>query len=281
VLLSATDDAAEGGHLLPIHGVIESENQTVGGQLQLRQLLVAGRNNREMLGMTVDRLATAITPPAPVAIELVEPKVPLVRSGTMNLKIVAHRQEGFAAPIQVKMLYNPAGVSSRDTATIAENADQTTLALTANARAAVGDWPIVIVGSTQHEGRLQSFSTQICSLTIAEQFFELKFPQANIERGTNGKFIVGVNYKREFSQRATAHLMGLPSGVTAEPVEFGHGDEQLEFELTAAAGAAVGRHGGVNCRVTIVQDEEPITHILGSGRLRVDNPLEDALTAKE
>ena len=59
--------------------------------------LVLGQNNVTFWNRTVDRLAVAVTEEAPYSIEVVEPKVPLVRGGSMDLKVVAKRKEGFTA----------------------------------------------------------------------------------------------------------------------------------------------------------------------------------------
>ena len=49
------------------------------------------------------------TEEAPFTIEIVEPKVPLVRDGSMDLKVVATRKEGFTAPIASAHALQPAG----------------------------------------------------------------------------------------------------------------------------------------------------------------------------
>jgi len=53
-------------------------------------------------------------------INVVQPKVPLVQGGAMNLKVVAERKEGFKAPITLRMLWNPPGVGSQNEVVIPE-----------------------------------------------------------------------------------------------------------------------------------------------------------------
>ena len=60
----------------------------------------------------VDRAAVAVTEEVPFKISIVEPKVPLVQNGSMNLKIVAERKPGFKGPITIYPLFNPPGVGS-------------------------------------------------------------------------------------------------------------------------------------------------------------------------
>ena len=57
-------------------------------------------------------MATAVTAKLPFQIEVIEPKVPLVRNGSMELKVRATRDKDFKVPIAIRMLYNPAGVAS-------------------------------------------------------------------------------------------------------------------------------------------------------------------------
>ena len=54
----------------------------------------------------------------PFRLEIVQPKVPLVRSGTMNLKVVVHRDAGFDAPIYVQFPFTPPGVGAAGAITI-------------------------------------------------------------------------------------------------------------------------------------------------------------------
>ncbi len=41
----------------------------------------------------------AVTDKLPYHLEIVQPKVPLVRIGAMNLKVLVHRDNGFDAPL--------------------------------------------------------------------------------------------------------------------------------------------------------------------------------------
>src|SRR5262249_46931609 len=68
----------------------------------------------------VDRLAIAVVEDLPFKIEIIEPKVPLAQNGSMNLKIVAHREEGFNRPITIQLPFLPPGVGSAPSVTIAQ-----------------------------------------------------------------------------------------------------------------------------------------------------------------
>ena len=72
-----------------------------------------GLNNTPFHTHTTDRIAVAVTEAVPFSIEVVEPKAPVVQNGSMNLKIVAKRQNGFKGPITVYPLFTPPGVGHR------------------------------------------------------------------------------------------------------------------------------------------------------------------------
>ena len=55
------------------------------------------------------KAAVAVTEEVPFKIHIVEPKVPLVHNGSMNLKIVAERQDGFKGADHGLAAFQPAG----------------------------------------------------------------------------------------------------------------------------------------------------------------------------
>ncbi len=270
VLFEAADSARASAALVTLSGKITRESDSIDGQLEIRHRLVSGRNNVDMLSVTLDELATVVTDPVPVKLQIVEPQVPLVRSGSMKLRIQSIRESDFTGPITVTMLYNDNGVSSQGSAIIPEGQNEITLTLTASAGAQLGNWPIVVLGSGNLPGRRFQISTQVANLQIADSFFGLQFKQSNIEQGSSSTYSIGLSVKQPFEGNGTAELLGLPPGVTAEPVTFTSTDTTLAFSLQAADAARTGRFEGISCRLTIYAPEEPIVHVLGGGSLRVD-----------
>ncbi len=59
-------------------------------------------NNALYYACTVDKLAMAVIEPVPFKLELAQPKVPMVRNGSIQLKVIAHRDEGFDGPINLQ-----------------------------------------------------------------------------------------------------------------------------------------------------------------------------------
>src|SRR4029077_15937592 len=66
----------------------------------------------------------AVTEAVPFKVSIVEPKVPLVHGGSINLKIVAERAPGIKAAITVVPLYNPPGVGSSSSVVIPEGQNE-------------------------------------------------------------------------------------------------------------------------------------------------------------
>ncbi|MBV9124388.1 MAG: PPC domain-containing protein, partial [Planctomycetes bacterium] len=113
-----------------------------GGFRQTAELIIGDPGNSVYWRTEVDRLAVAVTEEAPFQVRLVEPKVPLVQNGSMNLKVVAERKPGFKAPINVQMVFNPPGVSSASSATIPEGKNDTDLTINAAGNAEARKWKI-------------------------------------------------------------------------------------------------------------------------------------------
>ncbi len=124
VLFSAKPDAKLAGSLATVTGKPVDEKLKVPCSFGQQSILVYGQNNVNVWSRTVDRLAVAVTEECPYTIEIVEPKVPLVRGGSMGLKVRAHRKPGFKAAIAVYLPWNPPGVGSAGGVAIPEGKDE-------------------------------------------------------------------------------------------------------------------------------------------------------------
>ena len=199
-------------------------------------------------------------------------KSPLARQGTKQLRITATRNEGFAEPIQVRLLDNPPGVSTQGQVTIPADQQEVTLTATANAKAPLGTAQIVAIGTTNKDGSAYELASQVVNLEVVKPLVAVKFPKAKVTRGESAPLVVGLECQQEFTGVATAELVGLPAGVTAAAVTFTHGASELPFTIAATDKARLGRAGGLVCRITIQPDTEPIIQMLGTGQVRVDEP---------
>ena len=285
VLLRAEPGTTLSGALVDVIGRSTDPKLNVEGHLEQITGLARGRNNILVWGHTAHRMATAVTAAAPFTIELVEPKAPLVRNGSAELKVVAQRNEGFTAPIRLRMLYDPPGVSSSRDIQIPEGKNEAAIPVTANGKAEVNAWRIAVLGEPvapddgqqnrrrRRRGTGVVVSTQLAQLEVAEPFVGFAFNKTAVERGQETDFVVKVEASKPFEGEATVELLGLPFEATAEPLKMTKDTSELAFKVKTTAKSPVGRHKSLLCRATIMVGEEQVIHNLGSGELRIDAPL--------
>ena len=280
VLFTAAADAAPAGALADVIGRSTDPNVAVEGRLKQRSMLIRGQNNSDVWGHDAQRMAAVLTDEIPFKIDLVQPKAPLVRNGSLDMKVVATRKEGFSGPITVGLIYNPAGVSSSANVQIPEGKNEASIPLTANANAAIGTWKMVAVGSAAHGGGKVEAATGFVDLSITDSFFKLALDKSAVEQGQTTKMLVKVEKVQDFAGNAKAELRGLPPGATAEPVEFSQDTEEITFTIVAAKDARVGKHTSIVALATLPYEGEVVTHTLGPTELRIDAPLPPKVAAK-
>ncbi|MBS0210674.1 MAG: PPC domain-containing protein [Planctomycetes bacterium] len=284
-LVSAADDAAIGGGLVDLTGQLKTKqgdkDVTIDGHLEQLSMMVRVNNNRVLFGRTETRMATAVIRPVPFHLEIVEPKVPLVRNGSMELKVRCVRDKDYKAPVTMRMVYNPPGVSSSGSAMINEGQTEGIMPLTASKDAQTGDWRIVVVGSAEVGGQRVEVATQMVVLKVEESFFTFAFKPMAVDQGKSTDFTIDVDVAREFAGKAKLELLGLPAEAKAEPIEFDAQAEKVTLKVDTTAKTPGGRHKSLMCRATVMQDGEPIIHMLGPAELRVDVPLVKKETEKK
>lgn len=269
VLFSAADDAAPAATLATVKAVHGEPGTTVASNFRQQTWLVRGANNVPVWSHFADRAAVSVNKKIPFRLKLVEPTAPLVRGGEKSVLVVAERDEGFTAPIGVRMLYNPPGVSSNASLAIAEGQTEVAIPMTADGGAVLRDWRLIVLGETNIDGRVVAASP-FATVTVAEPFIALTFATSAAVQGTSLDYAVAVEVRTPFEGQAKVELLGLPPGVTAEPLEFDAAAKEMVFKLQLAADARVGRHRQLFCRVTIQHKGEPVVHSIGTGELGVD-----------
>ena len=275
VLFEAAPEAAMAGALCELNGrCIDDEKTGIRGGFDLGvDLLVGNPGQSVYLTQRVDRLAVAVTEEAPFKLRIVEPKVPLVRNGSMGLKVVAERKEGFKAPIRLEMIFNPPGVSSQRGVTIAEAEASAVIGLNARGNAQVREWKIVVNGvATVGDGPIW-VATQLANLRVAEPYLTLQVQKTSAEQGQATEFFCKVTHIAKFEGEAQVQLLGLPHKVASESRKVTAETKELSFPVTIAKDSPAGRHRNVFCRVQIVENGEAIVHSTGRTELRIDKPL--------
>ena len=277
LLLSAAPGAVPAGALVDLIGRHAEPARAVEGHLRQRTSLVRGDNNREVVNYFSDRLAAAVAQPVPFHVEIVEPKVPLVQNGSMEMKVRVRREQGFKGPVNLRMLYNPPGVSTPSLVTMPEGQSEMLFPITADGGAVVRKWKIAILGDADPGNGSVVVSSQLANLEVAEPFFRFNFRPAAVDQGREADLAIKIEKKRDFSGTARVELLGLPNEVTAQTKEISKDSTELVFNLKTTSKSPAGQHRSLLCRAIVLAEGQPITHMLGGGELRIQPPLPKAV----
>lgn len=268
LLLSATPDAKLDGKLVNFVGKIK-DNPIVGTFNQRHQLLI-GRNNSVVYDYIANRAAVSVIKAKPCIFEIVQPRVPIVRNGSMELVVKLDRG-GFDADIPIRMLYNPPGIGSSGSINIKKGQDEAKIPLTANGSAAIGSWPVIVYASVAGV----EIASEPKNIEIADKFFNFNFPKTSTELGADADVIVEVEVARPFEGTCEIELVGIPAGVTcANPKQTIKNDtEQVAFAVKVDAKARVAQHKTLVARATITTPDGLIKQTQGTGALQIDKPI--------
>jgi Bacterial pre-peptidase C-terminal domain len=216
----------------------------------------------------------AVTQEAPFKITIVEPKVPLVHNGSMQLKIVAERKPDFKAPITIIPLYNPPGVGSASSVVIPEGQNEAYFTMNANGGAPVRKWKYVVMGNAATATGPIWVSSQLATIEIAPPYMGLTFERGAVEQGKETQIFVKISNTKPFAGNAKIKLIGLPAKVTtAAELEINKDTKEIPFPIKTEATAPAGIHRNLFCQITIMENGEPIVHNIGATELRIDVPL--------
>ena len=273
-LLVAKPDAPLGGRLARITAKPADPKVVVPpSEFSHVAELVTGANQVPFWTRTVDAFAVAVTEECPYQIEVVEPKVPIVRGGSMALKVKATRKEGFKAPIAISLPWNPPGISSQGGVSIPEGQNEATIAINADGAADLKTWKIVVNGASGVASGPIMVSSQLAKLSVAAPFVALTYQNAAVEQGKETDMVVKVAKQVDFPGEASVTLIGLPNKAVTDVKKITKDTGEVLFHIKTDAATPAGNHQNLFCQVIVTQEGEPIVHNIGSGALRVDVPL--------
>jgi hypothetical protein len=273
VLFTAKADAPVGGSLVSLAGKPADPKLVVPSEFSSTAALVLGQNNVIVWSRVVDKLAVAVAEECPYTIEIVEPKVPLVRGGSMGLKVRAIRKPGFKAAISVYLPWNPPGVGSAGGITIPEGQNDAVIPMNADGGAELRTWKIVVNGASGYASGPVMVSSQLANLTIAQPFLGLTFQAASVEQGKDVDMAIKVAKAVDYPGEAEVTLLGLPNKVTTDVKKMTKDTTDLVFHLKTDKVSPAGNHASLFCQVVVTEHGEPIVHNIGTGALRIDVPL--------
>ena len=276
VIFHATPEAAASGKLADIIGSVVDPNQPnlkVEGGVQQPIVLVRGQNQIPFWTENTSSLPVAVTEEAPFELSLVEPKVPLVRGGQMELKVIAKRKEGFKAAIKVDMLWMPPGLGASGSIAIAEGQNEAAIPMNAAGNAELASWKIAVRGESNAGNGNIMVCTPFANLRVADMYLTLAFEQAAVEQGKETEMVVHMTKQIDFPGVAKVNLIGLPNKAVTTTQDATHETKDIIFKITTDATTPAGNHANLFCQVIVTENGEPVIHNIGTGKLRVDVPL--------
>lgn len=272
VLLKAAPDAPIGGGLYDLLvKTTEGENPVVGKFVQTLDLVRGPQNGVEYYTRTHDKLPVSVVDPLPYSVTIDQPKVPIVRNGTLKLKVRAHRKEGYDKKITVRFPWLPPGISSPATMAFNEKATELEYELNANENAELNQWNLTVIAESDGGKGVAFTAAPFIKLSVEEPFVQIKLTMTTAKQGETAEMTAEVEHLRDFTGEAEVQLFGLPAHSTAQAAKLKPEMEALSFPIVTTEKTPVGQHKGIFCTAAIMKDGEPILHRLAMGSVfRVD-----------
>jgi len=275
MILSAAPDAPLAAALLDMRPKLADPKAppVTGRWLNNIEFVQGEPNNTPYVVSAQRRFPVAVVEELPFTIDLVPPTVPIVQSGTMNLKVKATRKEGFKAPITVRMLWNPPGISAPGTVAIPEGQNEIDYQLTCSGDAAANTWKIAVRGESDAGTGPIYTSSALTPITVAPPFLTMKMEMASIEQGKQGELFCKLEVAKPWEGKAKLTVFGLPAKTSTTELEISATDKEIRFPVTTAADSPVGKHQNLFCQAIITENGIPIPHTIGQGGIvRIDPP---------
>jgi hypothetical protein len=240
---------------------------------QSLELVTGGPGQSVYWTNEVNRLAVSVTEEVPYAIEIVEPKVPIVQNGAMQLKVIAKRKPGFTAPIAVYPIFNPPGVGTAAGATIPANGNETVLAMNAAPNAQVRKWKTAVIAVADVGKGPMWTSSQLATIEVAAPYVAVNMERAAVEQGKDTELFCKLQHLTPFEGKAKVQVLGLPHKVAAPVLEITKDTKEIAFKVTTDKTSPAGQHRNLFCQLTFVKNGEPIVAYSGGSELRIDVPV--------
>ncbi|MCC6508749.1 MAG: serine protease, partial [Pirellulaceae bacterium] len=275
LMIRAAADAPVDAALVDIKAQTTGNDLNITGHLDQRTMLVRGQNNADMWGHNADRASIAVCDESPFDIEVVQPKVPLVRNGASALIVKAKRKADFKEAIRLRVLYTPPGVSASGSVQVPADKDEVEIPITANGNAAIGSFPITVLARYRSgKGGDMSIASEFINLEITDSFFDFKFNKSVAEIGKPTTVGVGLTIKRPPEGDALIELVGLPAGVKLPEGAIKITPEMtaLNFPIEVAADAKPGQFKTLVCKAIITRPDGSIVQNQGTGEMQLDPP---------
>ena len=273
VMFEAAADAPIDGRLTNFHlQLADPQRQVVGNFGNLSDFMLGPPNNAVYVGCRVDKLAVSVVEKLPFSIELVQPKVPIVRNGQMQLKVLIQRDEGFNQPVQLQFPFRPPGIGTTNQIQVPAEKSEAYYPINANGSAQLGKWPVYVLGISNVGGPAYACS-KLIELEISQPFVTVAINRASVEQGQPLTLSGTVNKILDFEGQARVRLLGLPPEVIAPEATISAASTEVTFAATTTAKSPPGNHKGIICQVLLPQNGETVVSTAGSLELQIAKPI--------
>jgi hypothetical protein len=273
VLFEADAAAVPAGGLIELRGRWNDANQNLEGRfVNLADFANGEPNNTLYYGCSVNRLAMAVTKPAPFKVEIVPPQSPLVRDGTINLKIKITRDEGFIEPVYLQFPFRPPGVGTTYQINTEKGQTEIDYPLNANGAAQLGKWPVYVLAGSTVDGGLNWVSSQMAELEIADPFVRFASQRTACDQGQPAQVICNLEQLTPFEGEATVDLLGLPPNTSTTQMRFTKETTQLVFNVVTNDQCPLGQHKSLFCQLNIPLNGVQVLSVTGQTELQINKP---------
>ncbi|MFP6765139.1 MAG: peptidase, partial [Planctomycetaceae bacterium] len=273
VVFEAAADAPLNGGLFDFTAQHAENADITGGFGNVSDFIIGAPGQSRYYTKAVQRLPIAVVEEIPFKLDIVAPKVPIARNGSMKLKIVATKKEGWDETITIQLPFRPPGIGTSSSIQIPKGQTEGYYPLNANGSAAIGTWKVFVVGWANVGNGNGFASSDLTPLDISEPFVSLAMNRAACEQGQPTEIVCKVTIAKPFDEAATVRIFGLPNKAVTEPVQLTKDLQEIIFKVTTDKTTPAGRHKSVFAQITIPMNGEEIVHNVGGTELRVDKPL--------
>ena len=277
-VFEATAEAANSANLATVGvqtvGADDAAGRAIGGLRQVTELVFGQPNNATYRESVSDRLPIAVVEPVKIRIDVEQPTVPLVRRGSMDLRVRIVREQGFAGKVKLGFPFKPPGIGAPAVVEVSEADSEAVYPINATADAPVGEWQVVVLAAAKDKDDPSGWVSSLpITIRVAEPLIELTAAKAVAEPGQETRIVCTVTKLGGFEGTATAKLMGLPTKTSAPELEFAATATELVFHVAVAADASPGRHDNVFCQIRVPMAGTWVVHSMPATQLRIDKPL--------
>ncbi|HWB61411.1 MAG TPA: PPC domain-containing protein [Chthoniobacteraceae bacterium] len=265
VVFQATPDAAVAGKLCQVAATPADATKKFAFRFEHHVNLVQGPNNVSMYQAQVGALPLAVSQEAPFKVHIIAPKVPIVQNGSMNLKVAIERSGDFKGPVDISLLYRPNGIGSDNTVRISEGQSEGVIALSAGGDAIVRKWKIAVTAAADTGNGQVWICSPFEDLEVAAPYVTATLDRSVVEQGQSATVACHLTFNKQFEGKAKLQLVNLPIKVTAQEMEIGPADENIQIPVAADKTSQVTSRKDLFCVLTIMQNGEAIVENIAQG----------------